>query len=93
MLTDKKLSKIEKALGTETLQILNQLGTELLKDTIAKAEGSVKTAHDELDSNEKYQGLKESVKDMQAGLSEVKKRQNSIVQYCLHLLEEIEGAK
>jgi len=91
-LSDKKLDKIEKALGKETMADLESLSEELLKDHTVVAEFSIKNAIAELEANLKYQELKESLKALSAGLREVKKRQNSIIQYCLSLLED-KGAK
>lgn len=88
MITDKKLEKIEKALGTETIQELNNLSVEELKTKIVSANSAIKQALDELEANPNYQELKESLKALSAGLKDVKKRQNSIIQYSLHLTEE-----
>jgi DNA polymerase III delta prime subunit len=83
----KKLEKIEKALGVETVRELEALNSEELKAKLVVAEQAIKGAIDELEANEEYQDLKESVKAMQAGMRDVKKRQNAIIQLSLHLME------
>lgn len=88
MLSDKKLEKLEKTLGVETVSELVGLSPDDLAARILVAEKAMKQAQDELDANEEYQALVESKKDMEAGMKDVKKRQNAIVQYSLHLLEE-----
>lgn len=93
MLTSKKQEKLEKALGKELISELEALSTDQLKARIASAEGAVKTARDELDANAEFQELKESLKAVSAGMREVTSRQRKIVEFSLHLLEEIEGAK
>lgn len=88
MLSEKKLARIEKSLGKDTLAELDALAEEGLKSKVVEAETAVKVASDELEANDKYQELKDSLKAVSSGLSEVKKRQRNIVQYSLHLLEE-----
>lgn len=88
MLSEKKLARIEKALGKDTLAELEALAEGGLRSKVVEAEASVKVASDELEANDKYQSLKESLKAISSGLSDVKKRQRNIVQYSLHLLEE-----
>lgn len=88
MLSDKKLARIEKTLGQDSIALLSALDVSHLKDTIANAEGSIKQAQDELEANTVYQELKEHLKALSGGLSEVKKRQQAIIQYSLHMLEE-----
>lgn len=88
MLTDKKLERIEKILGKETVEEMKIRVFDELKNSIMYACEAVKQAEDELEANPKYQEIKESMKALREGLTEVKKRQNAIVQYSLHLLEE-----
>lgn len=87
MLSDKKLEKIEKTLGDETVSTLIGLSPEELKLRVLVAEVGMKEAQDELDANEEYQALKESKKDMEAALKDVNKRQKAVIAYSLHLLE------
>ncbi len=88
MLSDKKLERIEKILGKDHAADLQNQVFEELKNSIMYACEAIKTAEDELEANPKYQEIKESMKALREGLTEVKKRQNAIVQYSLHLLEE-----
>lgn len=83
-----KLDKVLKALGKETASDLDALDVDGLKARVVQAEQSVKQAEEELDNNEQYQELKESLKAVTAGLKEVKKRQKAITFYSLHLIEE-----
>jgi hypothetical protein len=87
-MNDKKLAKIKKILGDDTLQHLDSCPVDVLKDTVCIAEHAINEALRELESNLKYQELKESLKAVTAGLREVKARQNAIIQYSLSLLEE-----
>jgi hypothetical protein len=89
MLNDKKLKKISKELGVEFLKELEALSPEELREKVVQAESSVKQAYDELDANHEYQELKENKKAMEQGMKDVKKRQNAITLYALHLMEEM----
>lgn len=88
MLSDKKLEKISKILGKDTIDSLNAQSVAELKNSIYVAEASIKDAVDELEANPKFQEIKESLKAISEGMKEVKKRQKAITQYSLHLLEE-----
>lgn len=92
MLNDKKLAKIEKVLGKETMAHLESCPVDVLKDTVCTAEHAINEAIRELESNPKYQEIKESLKALSEGMREVKKRQNAIIQYSLSLLED-KGSK
>ena len=88
MLSTKKLEKLEKALGLETVNDLHAMNADELKARLIQAEQGIKLAEDELDANNEYQTLLESKKAMEEGLKDVKKRQNAIIKYSLHLIEE-----
>lgn len=88
MISDKKLQKIEKILGEDSLVLLEGMSSELLKNQIVTAEKAIKDTLSELEANPKYHEIKESLKALTEGLKEVKKRQNATIQYILHLLEE-----
>lgn len=92
MLSDKKLNRIEKALGKEMMGELEALPVEVLKDTLVNAEHAINEAVRELEANPKFQELKDSLKAISEGLREVKKRQTAIIQYSLSLLED-KGAR
>jgi hypothetical protein len=88
MLSDKKLQKIEKAVGPETMSELEALTVEGLKDRIAASEASINNAIRELEANPKFQELKESLKAISEGLREVKKRQRGVIDYSVSLIED-----
>jgi hypothetical protein len=88
MSTDKKLEKLEKILGKDKVLELQPMAREQLETQVVNASASIKQAQDELEANARYQEIKESLKDLSAGLKEVKKRQNAIIQYSLFLLEQ-----
>jgi TorA maturation chaperone TorD len=85
---DKKLNKLKKLLGEDTMAEIEAMSPQELKNRIVVAEQSVQTALDELEANEEYQELKENMKAVRAGLNDVKKRQNAIIDYCLDNLQE-----
>lgn len=87
MISDKKLEKIEKILGKEYIQELAPAPDDALKALIINAEYAIKQSIEELEANPKYQELKESLKALSEGLKDIKKRQNAIIQYALHLIE------
>ncbi len=89
MLSDKKLKKISKELGEDTIKELESLSPEQLGERVVQAESAVKQAEDELDANEAYNELKESKKAMEEGMKAVKKRQKAITLFALHLREEV----
>ena len=86
-MTDKKLEKIEKALGKELMADLEAQDVAALKNRLVAAELSINHATDELEANPDYQRVKEDLKALSEGLREVKKRQNAIIQYSLSLIE------
>ncbi len=88
MLTEKKLESIEKILGKEKIESLDSGQVDELQITISNAAAAIKTAQDELDANPLYQELKENLKVLSAGMKEVKKFQNAVIQYSLNLIEE-----
>jgi len=87
MINSKKLEKIEKVLGKEVASELEAQDLEALKHTIVAAESAMKTAFEELEANPLYQSIKENLKDITAGMKDVRKFQNAKIQLALHLLE------
>lgn len=87
-MTDKKLEKIEKVLGKDSVDLLATSSVEDLKNIIVNANQAIKQAQEELEANPAYQELKENLKALSAGLKDVKKRQNALIQYSLHLTEQ-----
>ena len=88
MLSDKKLAKIEKILGKERLGELEALSVDDLKNKVVAAESAIKLAITELESNPKFQELKESLKALSEGMKEVKKHQKAVIDYSISLLED-----
>lgn len=83
------LDKIAKILDEETIAEMNALDGEALQKLIVDSEQAVRQAKEELEANEKYQELKESLKAVRSGFTEVKKRQNAKIQLALIRLEEL----
>jgi hypothetical protein len=88
MMNDKKLDKLERTLGKDTIADLNAVPVDMLKAHIVASEQSMKAAKEELEANPQYQELRENLKALSQGLREVNTRQRAIIQYCLHLIEE-----
>ena len=88
MLTEKKLAKIEKALGKEGMADIESQAVDVLKNTVVAAEHAIMEAQRELEANPAYVELKESLKALSEGLRDVKKRQRAIIEYALSILEE-----
>ena len=88
MLTDKKLKRIEAVLDKDTLTELVESGEATLQVRIVQADKAIKQAEDELEANQQYLELRENIKALSQGMRDVKKRQNAIVQFSLHLIEE-----
>lgn len=82
-----KYEKALKNLDVETVKELEALSKDELDQRVVAANQAMKQVADELEANEEYQNLKESVKAMSAGVKEVNKRQNSVITVCLQLLE------
>lgn len=83
-----KLEKLIQKLGIDTANEMVQLDKEGIKSRIVIAEQAMKQAQDELESNPKYQELKENLKALTLGKKEVNARQRAIIAYSLHLLAE-----
>jgi hypothetical protein len=87
-LSDKKLEKLLKILDQVCINELESQSPDQLKSQITSCEQSMKEALDDLEANPKYEELKEGLKALREGLTGVRKRQNAVIQYALHLLEE-----
>ena len=81
------LEKIKKALDDSTIEALDSADAAELKNRITLAAQAMQKVKDELEANEEYQNLKESLAAVTAGKKEVDKRQKAIIKYALHLLE------
>jgi len=84
-----KLEKILKVLDEDMLSELNNMNEAALKEQITKSEQSIKVTRDELEANPKFQELKENLKALRHGYSEVKTFQTAKIQYALIRLEEM----
>lgn len=87
MMSDKKLEKLQKALGKETVEELQALSIPDLKQRVVDANSAMKQVEEELEANPKYQELKENLKALREGKKEVNKRQRAIIKYSLHELD------
>lgn len=88
MILDKKLAKIQSLLGKEVIGELEALTTSALDHSVAVSADAIRVAQNELEANEKYKELKESLKAISTGLKEVRAYQNAKIAYALHLIEE-----
>lgn len=87
-MNDKQFEKVVKAIGQETQEELDSLSVEELKARIVQSTQSVIIAKTERDANPNYQQAKEDKKVFDDGFREIKSRQNAIVDYAIHLLDE-----
>ena len=77
-----ELQKLAKKIGPDGDEVVAELeaaDVEALNKRIAQANQSISDTKAELELNEDYQQAKSDVKLLSSGLSEVKKRQNSII--------------
>ena len=88
MLKEKQLDKLHSKLGKATIDELSSLSEADLKKRVVEANQAMKLADDELQANESYIALKENKSALEQGKKEVNSRQNAVIKYCLHLLEE-----
>jgi hypothetical protein len=87
MISDKKLQKIQKTLGKDTMKEMDSMIDVELRLQIIQAQETIKTASEGLEANTKYQSIKADLAHFNKGLAAVKKRQNAITRYSQHLLE------
>ena len=85
---DKKLEKIIKKLGKDTVAEMQAMDEVALRGVIVSAEQAMKKEIESLEKNEKYQFYKESIKALSAGKREVDSRQRSRIAYALQLLSD-----
>lgn len=86
-LSDKKLEKLHKTLGTRTAD-LDAMSAEELKAQVLGCEQELKRVTDELESNKEYTSAKEVISELRSGLAPVKKELRAVIDYSLHNLEE-----
>jgi len=83
-----KLQTALKNLDIETVKEMEAMDSPELKKRVVEANQAMQQVSDELESNEAYQGLKESIKAVTAGKKEVDKRQKSVIAVCLAQLAD-----
>jgi hypothetical protein len=79
--------KAIKKLGRDTVDEMDAMNEDQLRNIIVQANTAMRTVKDELDANKDYQELKTKVSDMGAGKREVDARQKTKIQYSLELIE------
>lgn len=82
------LSKLEASLGKDTVTELQALSPSGLRSRLTAAHRSIKEAKEQLNKSPEYNEAKENVKALSQGFRDLKKRQSSVSDYCLHLLQE-----
>ncbi len=83
-----KLSKLQASLGKDTVKELEEMSPDALRQRLTGAHKAIKEAREELDKSPEYSEAKENVKALSQGFRDLKKRQCSVSDYCLHLLAE-----
>lgn len=84
----KRLSKAMESLGSETIKEMEAMSPDALKGAIVQADRAMSEVAAELESNPKFESLKEDLKSLTAGKREVDRRQKSIIQVALFLLNK-----
>ena len=87
-MNDKLLEKLYKVLGEQAVNETRALSAEQLEHTIVSCTKETEEVKAELEANPKYQLLKEDLKALKSGLSEVKKLNNARIQLAVLLLSE-----
>lgn len=84
---EKKLEKLHRALGPETVKEMEAMDETTLKKRIVEASQAKAQAAAELEANPNYQQVKSDKSLLEAGKREVNKRQNAVIDLAVHLLE------
>jgi replication initiation and membrane attachment protein DnaB len=87
-MNDKLLEKLYKVLGEQAVNETRTLSAEQLEHMIVSCTQEIEEVKAELEANPKYQQLKEDLKAIKSGLSEVKKYNNARIQLAVVLLSE-----
>lgn len=90
-MTDKKLEKITKKLGLDTINEMNSMSREALTKVVIDAEHAMEAVQKELDDNAEYQRIKELKSDLESGKKEVNSRQRARIAYAIDLLKEMDA--
>jgi len=83
------MKKALKLLDDGTIEVLQGMDNNELRDLIVQAEQSILDTKEELEKNPKYQELKENLKALRSGFTEVKNRQQAKILFSLVRLGEI----
>jgi len=87
-MSDKLYEKITKTLGEQLVNETRTLSADQLESVIVTATQEIEETKAELEDNPKYQLIKEDLKVLRSGLSEVKKINNARIQLAVLLLSE-----
>jgi|ERR1035437_992827 uncharacterized small protein (DUF1192 family) len=80
------IQKLAKKIGSDGEDLIKELeaaDVESLNKRIAQANQSISETKAELNENDEYVAAKSDVKLLSSGFSEVKKRQNAIIEVCV----------
>lgn len=83
-----KLQTALKNLDTDTVKEIEAMDPATLKKRVVEANQAMQQVANELEENEQYQQLKESLKAVTLGKKEVDKRQKSVITVCLAMLSD-----
>jgi hypothetical protein len=84
-----KIDKILEKLGKAQIEELDKLDEAELNKTIAEAQQAIETATEERNANERYQGAKQVIADLNGGLRNVRGFQNAKIGYALLRLKSL----
>jgi ABC-type amino acid transport substrate-binding protein len=85
------MQKLAKKIGTDGEDLIQELeaaDVEALNKRIAQANQALSEGKAELLANDEYVSAKADVKLLSSGFSEVKKRQNAIIEVCVQLRKD-----
>lgn len=85
---EKKLLRVQKALGEDTVNELGAMSGAELKSRIVQARKSIIDADHEMKANDNYVKACSTKSLFESGKREVNKRQDAVTQYAFHLLDE-----
>lgn len=88
ILTQVEASTIESFLGEDFTNGLKSMMPVELNQKIMEANRGITEAKQELEVNPNYVKAKQDMSYLRGGFTDVKKRQEKIIKYCLHLLKE-----
>lgn len=80
------MKKVKDILGKDTVEDMDKMSHDDLKNKVVQAEQSMEEAKKELELNPKYQELKESLLAITQSVKDLNKRQKAVIKYALSLL-------